>query len=117
MSLGGGAGSTLPYSLFPNKSIISVDAGNRCQVPFFNEHGNLLSFSPSVPQSVAQALALQMVRNALVEQGGPSNYQTYLINLARQNRNQIEATPELWWAMNQLGVRIPPNIKIIGLPR
>jgi hypothetical protein len=104
-------------SQYSMQMIISVDADNRCQVPFFNEHGDEISFSPSVPKAVAQALALQMVRKALVEHGGLSNYQKYLINVARQNGNRIELTPELWWAMNQFGVRLPSDIKITGLPR
>jgi hypothetical protein len=103
-----------PGAQYSNPMIISVDTGNRCQIPFFNEHGNLVSFSPSVPKPVAQALALQRIRKSVEEQGGLSNYQTFLLNLARQDGNRIELTPEDLWAMDQLGVRLPPHIKIIS---
>jgi hypothetical protein len=94
--------------------IVSLDNQGQCDVPFFNPHGDFMSFSPSVPQPVAQEFALQMIQKYVQELGGVKAYQKYLIQQAKDG--PLSWTPEERWAINRLGVRLPANVKIDGPP-
>jgi hypothetical protein len=94
--------------------VVTVDSQNQCDVPFFNPYGEFMSFSPSVPEPVAQEFALQMIQRYVQELGGVQAYQKFLIRQAKESGGRLEWTPEERWAINRLGVRLPANIKIDG---
>jgi hypothetical protein len=97
--------------------IVTLDGQKQCNVPFFNPRGEFMSFTPDVPQSVAQQLILQIAQREIQEMGGVRVYQKRLLDLAKKNGNQIAMTPEEFWAISKLGVKLPSNIKISSPPR
>lgn len=97
--------------------VVSVNEQNQCEVPFFNVFGDFMSFAPSVPEPVAQEFALQMIQRYVQELGGVPAYQKFLIRQAKESGGKLTWTPEEQWAINRLGVRLPPNIKIDSPPK
>lgn len=97
--------------------VVTLDGQGKCAVPFYNPHGDFMSFSPTLPEPVAQEFALQEIQRQAQERGGIPAYQKYLIQLANSTGKKLTLTPEERWAINRLGVRLPPNIKIDGPPK
>lgn len=97
--------------------VVSIDPKKQCSVLFFNPQGEFMSRTPSVPESVSNALALGDLQNYMQSLGGLQAYQRKIIQEARRNGNKIPVTPEDVWAMNRLGVRLPPNIKLEFPPK
>lgn len=107
--------------LFPPKmeqgvrnSIISTGPSG-CQVLAQYPSGKPIPTTKTVPLSVARGLTLNILKSDIDKLGGPQKYQS-LLNSASQDTGQLYLDPNEVWALQQLGIRLDPSIKISSPP-
>lgn len=105
-------------SIFQSEGNYSWDAvvsanQSGCRV----EDANPLGDAPStafLPPSVARGLTLNVLKNTVQRVGGRQKYQAFLLQTARQSGNQLWLMPYEVWAIKQLGIQIPPSIRVVA---
>lgn len=84
-----------------------------CLVIIPREKMGAVSLVEYVPESVARDLSLQMYKEAIAQVGGKENFQ----KLWDENDVEVGDKPYLFpenvWALQQLGIRIPPHIQVV----
>lgn len=84
-----------------------------CLVIVPKEKLGAASLTQYIPEEIARELKLQRFRQAIVEAGGKQKLQ----ELIWEDENHEDAAsyffPEEAWALQQLGIQLPPNIKIV----
>lgn len=93
-------------------AVVSADQ-SQCRVEDANPSGDVVSATAALPTAVAQGLTLSVLKNTIQRVGGPQKYQAFLLQTAQQSGNQLSLLPYEVWAIKQLGIRIPPSIKIV----
>lgn len=84
-----------------------------CLVVVPKEKKVMVSMTQYVPESVARSLSLQKHRNKIVEAGGKQNFEQSF-NDDRDGESEITYLfPEDAWALQQLGINIPPNVRVV----
>lgn len=106
------------FNVFPLKidqgvrdAVISSNRSG-CRVLAQYSSGNPIPVTRSLPLSVARGLTLNILKSDIAKLGGPQKYQR-LLNSASQDTNRLYLSPNEVWALNQLGIRILPSIKIL----
>lgn len=86
-----------------------------CQVVVSVEKSGMASLLLYLPQQVAYDLALQRFRNAISKSGGKEKYQQILLESEQTSTpgDYPFFFPEDAWALNQLGIKLPANAKIV----
>lgn len=96
----------------PSDLLISVKAP-RCTLHLYNPMGDVIPLSRFVPEDVARSLVLQRLKSAVKEIGGKEQFQQRL--LAESSQTDLSYwSPEELWALQQLGIRPPENVKVIS---
>lgn len=93
----------------PTNLIVAVTNG-RCEELFFNPMGDRISFASVVPQSVAQQLTLAQYRRE-IQRIGKNRFQQQVSQGATSTQNPIWFAEEVW-ALRQLGITIPANVRV-----
>lgn len=84
-----------------------------CLVVVPKEKTVMVSLSRYVPESVARSLSLQKHRKKIVDAGGKQKFEQSF-NDDRDGAGEITYLfPEDAWALQQLGINIPPNVRVV----
>lgn len=95
-------------------AIVSSQA-SRCQVLAQYPSGQPIPVNALIPLSVARGLTLNILKSDIAKLGGPQRYQR-ILNSASQDTGRLYLDPNKVWALQQLGIRISPSIKILPPP-
>lgn len=84
-----------------------------CLVVVPKEKKVMASLTRYVPESVARSLSLQKHQKVIVEAGGKQKFEQSFNN-DRDGEGEITYLfPEDAWALQQLGINIPPSVRVI----
>lgn len=95
----------------PSELLIALNR-KKCSLLLYNPMNDVIPLSRFVPTDVARELALQKLQIAITKAGGKEQFQQKLLAQARQI-GVTSWTPEDLWALQQLGIRAPRNIRVI----
>lgn len=95
----------------PSELLIAVNR-QKCSLLLYNPMNDVIPLSRFVPTDVARQFALDKLQIAITEAGGKEQFQQKLLTESRQI-GVTDWTPEDLWALQQLGIRAPHNIKVI----
>lgn len=84
-----------------------------CLVVVPQEKMGSISLIQYIPESVARSLSLQRYRKAMVELGGKEKYQQVWNESDQEAGDITYLFPEGAWALQQLGISIPSNVRIV----
>lgn len=84
-----------------------------CRVEAANPMGDPAPATVFLPPSAARGLTLNVLKKTIQRVGGPQKYQAFLLQIAQQSGHQLTLMPYEVWAINKLGIQIPPSIKIV----
>ncbi len=85
-----------------------------CLVVIPKEKMGAVSLTRYVPESVAQALSLQMYQKAIIEVGGKEKFQQlWDEDDDTEAGDKSYIFPENAWALQKLGIRISPNVQVV----
>jgi len=94
------------------ESLVKLD-NLGCLVVVPKEKTVMASLTRYVPESVARSLSLQKHRKVIVEAGGKQKFEQSF-NDDRDGAGEITYLfPEDVWALKQLGINIPSNVRVI----
>lgn len=85
-----------------------------CLVVIPKEKLGAASLIQYVPEKVARELKLQSFRQGITEAGGKEKFQELLLEEESHDSGGSYFFPEDVWALQKLGVQLPPNIKIVN---
>ena len=106
--------SLYPANLDLVRDAVVSSTPTGCQVHAITRTGEPVDAAAAMPTAVARGLALSTLKTRISRAGGPQKYQVQIISLAQQVGNRLVMMPDEAWALHQLGIRIPPPIKIIS---
>lgn len=101
-------GETAPE--FADTLVISV-ANQRCQERYFDPSGEGGPLSSAIPQAAARQLTLQAYQREIA-QVGRSQVQQTINDLAADAQGAVTWPDEEVWAIRQLGLRLPANVRV-----
>lgn len=109
-------GEMSPPSQFP--MILKFSSKDqKCSIPFLDPMGDGISYSAEVPRPVAHSLMLQLWKQTQEQLGGKAGYEKYLTRIAYKNNGVLELNRDEHWAFQQLGFKLPSNVRVKVLPR
>jgi hypothetical protein len=85
-----------------------------CLVIVPKEKLGAASLTQYIPEEIARELKLQRFRQAIVEAGGKQKLQKLIWEEENHENGASYFFPEEAWALQQLGIQLPPNIKIVN---
>jgi hypothetical protein len=98
----------------PSGLIIKLDSQNRCIVAMWNPAGDRWSLERFVPQQVARQFELQELQRLAEKLGGKDALQRQIDEHTKEG--ETEWLPEEAWAVEEMGLKLPLNIKIVNPP-
>jgi hypothetical protein len=98
----------------PPVLLVVKTTGQDCQEVFFNPGGETVQFAQVMPQMVARRLTLGLYEREINEIG----MDKFKADIVKSAGSQASVTwfDEEVWALKQLGIPIPSNVRIAPLP-
>jgi hypothetical protein len=84
-----------------------------CLVVVPKEKKVMASLTRYVPESVARSLSLQKHRKKIVDAGGKQKFEQSFNEDREEGGETVYLFPEDVWALKQLGINIPSNVRVI----
>jgi hypothetical protein len=92
-------------------AVIASDSSS-CQILARYRSSDIIPVNDSLTLSVARGLTLALVKSEIQEAGGIQQYQDFL-NRSATDTGRLYLEANRVWALQQLGVRLLPSIKIL----
>lgn len=83
----------------------------KCSVIFSNPQGDFISMTNFMPEKIAKRLTLNVMRHQANKLGGVDKFLNRFYQ-ATKNRSEVALTPEEYWALQELGYKLPAGTKV-----
>jgi hypothetical protein len=97
-------------SQYPDDLVIAVNVRGECEVAFHNPGGHSVPLASQLPKPVARQLTLARYRY-LLNQSGKQQFQRG-VNESVAGQEEVIWFDEQVWALQQLGISIPEQVKV-----
>jgi hypothetical protein len=98
----------------PPVLLVVKTTGQDCQEVFFNPGGETVQFAQVMPQTVARRLTLGLYEHE-IDKIGIDKFKADIVKVAGSRTSIIWFDEEVW-ALRQLGISIPNNVRIAPVP-
>lgn len=95
----------------PSELLIALNR-QKCSLLLYNPMNDVIPLSRFVPTDVARQFAVEKLQIAITKAGGKKQFQQKLLAEGRQI-GVTHWTPEDLWALQQLDIRAPRNIRLV----